>query len=158
MSRRSLADSALLCRVLGTEIRAGVAVSDPALVSLQRWELAARSAVCASGFVLAASLGTLLPLVISAAAGWDHFARRRRSVLVATASGLHLVSIRGQKAHPVRHWTVDVEARLILHPDRPEVPLELPEWIGVIYGADIERAERTIREAGGEPVRMIRND
>jgi hypothetical protein len=99
-----------------------------------------------------------LPLAISVLAGWDHFARRRRSVLAATATGLHLISVRGQRAELVRNWEVDVEARLILHTDKPEVPLELPEWTGVIHGADIERAERTIRAGGGEPVRLIRSD
>jgi hypothetical protein len=158
MSRRSLADSALLSRVLGTEIRAGVTVSDPCLVPVQRKELVARCALCAAGFVLASLWETLLPLAVSALAGWDHFARRRRSVLAATASGLHLVSIRGQRAELVRDWKVNVEARLILRTDRPEVPLELPEWVGIIHGADIERAERTIRAGGGEPVRLIRDD
>lgn len=158
MSRRSLADSALLSRVLGTEVRAGVTVSDPCLVPAQRRELVARCALCATGFVLASLWGTLLPLGISVLAGWDHFARRRRSVLAATATGLHLVSVRGQRAELVRNWEVDVEARLILHTDKPEVPLELPEWTGVIHGADIERAERTIRAGGGEPVRLIRSD
>ena len=158
MSRRSLADSALLSRVLGTEVRAGVTVSDPCLVPAQRRELVARCALCAVGFVLASLWGTLLPLAISVLAGWDHFARRRRSVLAATATGLHLVSVRGQRAELVRNWEVDVEARLILHTDKPEVPLELPEWTGVIHGADIERAERTIRAGGGEPVRLIRSD
>jgi hypothetical protein len=158
VSRRSLADTALLSRVLGTEIRAAVAVGDPDLLPLQRRELVARCAVCAAGFVLASLWGTLLPLAISVLSGWDHFARRRRSLLAATASGLHLVSIRGRKAELIRHWEVDVEARLILHTDRPEVPLELPEWVGVIYGADIEGAERTIRAGGGEPVRLIRSD
>ena len=158
MSRRSLADSALLSRVLGTEIRAGVTVSDPCLVPAQRRELVARCALCAVGFVLASLWGTLLPLAISVLAGWDHFARRRRSVLAATATGLHLISVRGQRAELVRNWEVDVEARLILHTDKPEVPLELPEWTGVIHGADIERAERTIRAGGGEPVRLIRSD
>ena len=158
MSRRSLADTALLSRVLGTEIRAAVDVGDPDLLPLQRRELVARCAVCAAGFVLASLWGTLLPLAISVLSGWDHFARRRRSLLAATASGLHLVSIRGRKAELIRHWEVDVEARLILHTDRPEVPLELPEWVGVVYGADIEGAERTIRAGGGEPVRLIRSD
>lgn len=158
MSRRSLADSALLSRVLGTEVRAGVTVSDPCLVPAQRRELVARCALCATGFVLASLWGTLLPLAISVLAGWDHFARRRRSVLAATATGLHLISVRGQRAELVRNWEVDVEARLILHTDKPEVPLELPEWTGVIHGADIERAERTIRAGGGEPVRLIRSD
>jgi len=158
MSRRSLADSALLSRVLGTEVRAGVTVSDPCLVPAQRRELVARCALCAVGFVLASLWGTLLPLAISVLAGWDHFARRRRSVLAATATGLHLISVRGQRAELVRDWEVDVEARLILHTDKPEVPLELPEWTGVIHGADIERAERTIRAGGGEPVRLIRSD
>ena len=158
MSRRSLADSALVSRVLGIEVRAGVAVSDPALVPLQRRELVARCAVCAAGFVLAAFWGTLLPLALSGLSGWDHFARRRRSVLAATENGLHLISIRGQKAELVRDWKVDVEARLILHADRPEVPLELPQWVGVVYGADIERAEQTIRAGGGELVRVIRSD
>ncbi|MDG2023834.1 MAG: hypothetical protein P8J75_05140 [Actinomycetota bacterium] len=158
MSRRSLADSALLSRVLGTEVRAGVTVSDPCLVPAQRRELVARCALCAVGFVLASLWGTLLPLAISVLAGWDHFARRRRSVLAATATGLHLISVRGQRAELVRNWEVDVEARLILHTDKPEVPLELPEWTGVIHGADIERAERTIRAGGGEPVRLIRSD
>ena len=60
MSRRSLADTALLTRLLGTEVRSGFAISDPDLVPLQRKELIARSAVCALGFVLAASWGTLL--------------------------------------------------------------------------------------------------
>ena len=95
---------------------------------------------------------------MSGLSGWDHFARRRRSVLAATENGLHLISIRGQKAELVRDWKVDVEARLILHADRPEVPLELPQWVGVVYGADIERAEQTIRAGGGEPVRVIRSD
>ena len=158
MSRRSLADSALLSRVLGTKVRAGVTVSDPCLVPAQRRELVARCALCAVGFVLASLWGTLLPLAISVLAGWDHFARRRRSVLAATATGLHLISVRGQRAELVRNWEVDVEARLILHTDKPEVPLELPEWTGVIHGADIERAERTIRAGGGEPVRLIRSD
>ena len=158
MSRHSLADSALLSRVLGTEVRAGVTVSDPCLVPAQRRELVARCALCAVGFVLASLWGTLLPLAISVLAGWDHFARRRRSVLAATATGLHLISVRGQRAELVRNWEVDVEARLILHTDKPEVPLELPEWTGVIHGADIERAERTIRAGGGEPVRLIRSD
>ena len=158
MSRRSLADSALLSRVLGTEVRAGVTVSDPCLVPAQRRELVARCALCAVGFVLASLWGTLLPLAISVLAGWDHFARRRRSVLAATATGLHLISVRGQRAELVRNWEVDVEARLILHTDKPEVPLELPEWTGVIHGADIERAERTIRAGGGAPVRLIRSD
>jgi hypothetical protein len=58
----------------------------------------------------------------------------------------------------VRDWKVNVEARLILRTDRPEVPLELPDWVGIIHGADIERAERTIRAGGGEPVRLIRDD
>ena len=93
MSRRSLADTALLTRLLGTEVRSGFAVGDPALAPLQRKELILRSAICALGFVLAASWGTLLPLAISVFAGWDHFARRRRSVLVATELGLHLVAI-----------------------------------------------------------------
>ena len=158
MSRRSLADSALLSRVLGTEIRAGVTVSDPCLVPVQRRALVARCALCAAGFVLASLLETLLPLAVSVLAGWDHFARRRRSVLAATASGLHLVSIRGQRAELVRDWKVNVEARLILRTDRPEVPLEIPEWVGIIHGEDIERAERTIRAGGGEPVRLIRDD
>ena len=117
MSRRSLADSALLSRVLGTEVRAGVTVSDPCLVPAQRRELVARCALCAVGFVLASLWGTLLPLAISVLAGWDHFARRRRSVLAATATGLHLISVRGQRAELVRNWEVDVEARLILHTD-----------------------------------------
>ena len=158
MSRRSFADSALLSRVLGTEVRAGVTVSDPCLVPAQRREPVARCCLCAAGFVLASLWGTLLPLAMSVLAGWDHFTRRRRSVLAATATGLHLVSIRGQRAELVRDWKVDVEARLILRTDRPEVPLELPEWTGVIHGADIERAERTIRAGGGEPVRLIRSD
>ena len=117
MSRRSLADSALLSRVLGTEVRAGVTVSDPCLVPAQRRELVARCALCAVGFVLASLWGTLLPLAISVLAGWDHFARRRRAVLAATATGLHLISVRGQRAELVRNWEVDVEARLILHTD-----------------------------------------
>jgi hypothetical protein len=158
VSRRSLADSALLKRLLGTEIRSGFAISDPDLVPLQRKELIARSAICALGFVLAASWGTLLPLALSVFAGWDHFARRRRSVLVATEFGLHLVAIRGQKTTLTREWTVDVEARLILRPDNPAVPLELPGWVGVIHGADIERAERSVRDGGGEPVRHISDD
>ena len=108
--------------------------------------------------MLAASWGTLLPLAISVFAGWDHFARRRRSVLVATELGLHLVAIRGQKTTLTREWKVDVEARLILRPDNPEVPLELPGWVGVIHGADIERAERSIRDGGGEPVRLVSDD
>ena len=73
MSRRSLADTALLSRVLGTEIRAAVAVGDPDLLPLQRRELVARCAVCAAGFVLASLWGTLLPLAISVLSGWDHF-------------------------------------------------------------------------------------
>ena len=158
MSSRAIPDSALLQRLLGTEVRSGVAIGDPELLPLQRKELIFRSAVCALGFVLAASWGTLLPLTLSVLAGWDHFARRRRSVLAATEIGLHLVTIRGQKTTLRREWKVDVEARLILRPDNPEVPLELPGWIGVIHGADIERAERSIRDGGGEPVRVIRND
>ncbi len=95
---------------------------------------------------------------LSLLAGWDHFARRRRSVLVASEIGLHLVAIRGQKTTLKREWKVDVEARLILRPENPEVPLELPGWVGVIHGADIERAERSIRDGGGEPLRIIRDD
>jgi len=158
VSRRSLTDAALSTRLLGTEVRSGFAISDPALVPLQRKELVVRSAICALGFVLAASWGTLLPLAISVFAGWDHFARRRRSVLVATELGLHLVAIRGQKTTLTREWKVDVEARLILRPDNPEVPLQLPGWVGVIHGADIERAERSIRDGGGEPVRLVSDD
>mgnify|MGYP001162253600 CR=1 FL=1 len=158
MRRRALSDSALLQQLLSAEVRSGVAVGDPDLLPLQRKELIARSAVCALGFVLAASWGTLLPLSLSLLAGWDHFARRRRSVLVASEIGLHLVAIRGQKTTLKREWKVDVEARLILRPENPEVPLELPGWVGVIHGADIERAERSIRDGGGEPLRIIRDD
>ena len=156
MNRRSLADRALVARILDSEVRSGVAISDPALVSVQRKELLARSAICALGFVLAASWGTLLPLVLSVVAGWDHVARRRRSVLVATATGLHLVAIRGQRASLTNKWGADVEARLVLQPDNPEVPLELPGWTGVLHGADIDRAERPVRDSGGETVRVIR--
>ena len=98
------------------------------------------------------------PLALSLLAGWDHFARRRRSVLVATKAGLHLVAIRGQRASLSHEWGVDTEARLMLRPDKPEVPLELPGWTGMLHGADIERAERTIRDGGGEPVRELRAD
>ena len=45
-----------------------------------------------------------------------------------------------------------------LRPDNPEGPLELPGWVGVIHGADIERAERSIRDGGGEPVRLVSDD
>ena len=158
MNRRSLADRALVARVLSNEVRSGVTISDPSLVSIQKKELIARSAVCALGFVLAASWSTLLPLFLSLLAGWDHFARRRRSVLVATKAGLHLIAIRGQSASLSREWGVDTEARLVLQPGKPEVPLELPGWTGILHGADIERAERTIRDSGGEPVRELRND
>lgn len=158
MRRRGVSDSALLRQLLGTEVRSGVAVGDPDLLPLQRKELIARSAVCALGFVLAASWGTLLPLTLSVLAGWDHFARRRRSVLAASEIGLHLIAIRGQKTTLKREWKADIEARLILRPDNPEVPLELPGWVGVIHGADIERAERSIRDGGGEPVRIIKKD
>jgi len=158
MNRRSLADRALVAQILTNEVRSGVAISDPALVSTQKKELIARSAICALGFVLAASWSTLLPLVLSLLAGWDHFARRRRSVLVATKAGLHLVAIRGQSASLSCEWGVDTEARLVLRPGKPEVPLELPGWIGILHGADIERAERTIRDSGGEPVRELRAD
>ena len=151
MSRRSLADTALLTRLLGTEVRSGFAISDPDLVPLQRKELIARSAVCALGFVLAASWGTLLPLAISAFAGWDHFARRRRSVLVATKIGLHLVAIRGQKTTLTREWKVDVEARLILRPDNPEVPLELAGWVGVIRGADMSERKDLVATVAVSP-------
>ena len=158
MSRRSLADRALVAQILSEEVRSGVAISDPALVSTQKKELIVRSAICALGFVLAASWSTLLPLALSVLAGCDHFARRRRSVLVATKVGLHLVAIRGQRASLRCEWGVDTEARLVLHPSKPEVPLELPGWTGVLHGADIERAERTIRDGGGEPVRELRAD
>ena len=158
MRRRGVSDSALLRQLLGTEVRSGVAVGDPERRPLQRKELRARSAVCALGFVLAASWGTLLPLTLSVIAGWDHFARRRRSVLAASEIGLHLIAIRGQKTTLRREWKADIEARLILRPDNPEVPLELPGWVGVIHGADIERAERSIRDGGGEPVRIIKKD
>ena len=90
MSRRSLADRALVAQILSEEVRSGVAISDPALVSTQKKELIVRSAICTLGFLLAASWSTLLPLALSVLAGWDHFARRRRSVLVATKVGLHL--------------------------------------------------------------------
>ena len=158
MRRRGVSDSALLRQLLVTEVRSGVAVGDPDLLPLQRKELIARSAVCALGFVLAASWGTLLPLTLSVLAGWDHFARRRRSVLAASEIGLHLIAIRGQKTTLKREWKADIEARLILRPDNPEVPLELPGWVGVIHGADIERAERSIRDGGGEPLRIIKKD
>ena len=155
MKRRPLADRALVGRALKTEIRSGFNVSDPELVPRQRRELVARCAVCAAGFVLAAAWGTLIPLTLSLFSGWDHFARRQRSVLVATESGLHLVRIRGQKARLITDWPLDAEARLVLNPGKPEVPLQLPGWAGVIHGADIERAERTIRDGGGDPVRVI---
>ena len=158
MRHRGVPDSALLRQLLGTEVRSGVAIGDPDLLPLQRKELIIRSAVCALGFVLAASWGTLLPLTLSVLAGWDHFARRRRSVLAASEIGLHLIAIRGQKTTLKREWKADIEARLILRPDNPEVPLELPGWVGVIHVADIERAERSIRDGGGEPVRIIKND
>ena len=158
MSRRSLADRALVAQILSEEVRSGVAISDPALVSTQKKELIVRAAICALGFVLAASWSTLLPLALSVLAGWDHFARRRRSVLVATKAGLHLVAIRGQRASLSCEWGVDTEARLVLHPSKPEVPLELPGWTGILHGAAIERAERTIRDGGGEPVRELRAD
>ena len=158
MRHRGVPDSALLRQLLGTEVRSGVAIGDTDLLPLQRKELIIRSAVCALGFVLAASWGTLLPLTLSVIAGWDHFARRRRSVLAASEIGLHLIAIRGQKTTLRREWKADIEARLILRPDNPEVPLELPGWVGVIHGADIERAERSIRDGGGEPVRIIKKD
>ena len=158
MRRRGVSDSALLRQLLGTEVRSGVAIGDPDLLPLQRKELIIRSAVCALGFVLAASWDTLLPLTLSVLAGWDHFARRRRSVLAASEIGLHLIAIRGQKTTLRREWKADIEARLILRPDNPEVPLELPGWVGVIHGADIERAERSIRDGGGEPLRIIKKD
>ena len=41
MSRRSLADTALSTRLLGTEVRSGFAVGDPALAPFQRKELIA---------------------------------------------------------------------------------------------------------------------
>ena len=88
-----------------------------------------------------------LPLALSLLAGWDHFARRRRSVLVATKAGLHLVAIRGQRASLSHEWGVDTEARLLLRPDKPEVPLELPGWTGMFMApTSNERSELFVTE------------
>ncbi|MDG2111669.1 MAG: hypothetical protein P8N02_03535 [Actinomycetota bacterium] len=139
---------------LGAELLAGAEVTSDAFRRSQRLAFAVRGLVFAAGFALALTFG-LGWVLLALAAVAHHFLYRTRQALVATDTGLHLVTSGPRSTHRQRHWTARPSAQLTLRPGNPTIEIELDDWVGQTTGLDLDNVEATIRAAGGEPLRVI---
>jgi hypothetical protein len=141
-------------QALGAETVDVVEVTTAAFQRSQRTVLVTRIAVFALGFALAFTVGVGW-VVLSFGAVAHHFLQRSRQVLVATESGLHLVTVGPRSAQIVRQWTGATEATLTLRPGAPDIELTIDEWAARVSGVHLDSLESTIRAGGGEPLRVV---
>lgn len=164
---RALARAIALLGADDVEVRSAVVVEDAETDRLHRRVMAARVAGFALGAALALAWGAgWLLLVVAVVAHQLLFNVRR--LLAATAGGLVLADITARRGHIVARWRPGTNATLTLRTNKPQVAVVIEpilteagidlQWSGRVSGSDLRAVESTIRDAGGEPLRVTAPD
>ena len=142
---------------LGQEPLAVVGVTDADTRRDSRRLSILRGLMLAVSFVMSVLLGPGW-VALAFLAVVHYFLFGSRTVLVGVIDGLALVRVSGLKVQLVARWPVGAPVTVTLSPGDPDARLQLPSWAGHISGADLDDLESTVRQGGGEVLRVVERD
>lgn len=142
---------------LGQEPLAAVPVIDVDARRDARRFAVLRGVMLGASFILSVFLGPgWIALAVLAVVHYLLFGVR--TALVGVVDGLAVVRASGLKVELVGRWPVGAPVTVTLTPGEPDARLRLPSWTGHVHGTDLDELEATVRQGGGEVLRIVERD